>query len=111
MNKVVMFIWGLVIFGMCLIILMIGYKEQDRDYLKLSKEIKSAGKAYVHDNGINIKTGDSFVINIDDLINGQYVEEKEGLEKYCIEGVVYSNHVFLDDYELKINCENKETEE
>lgn len=111
MNKVVMFIWGLVIVGLCTVILMIGYKEQDRDYLKLTKEIKTAAKEYVKDNRANVKTGDSIIIYINDLISGQYVEENDKIKKYCIEGVVYSNHIFIDDYEVKINCDNKPVEE
>ena len=111
MNKVVMFIWGLVIVGMCTVILMIGYKEQDRDYNKLSKELKIAGKEYIKDNRVSVKIGDSTVIYIDDLIKGQYIGENEKIEEYCIEGVIYSNKVLIDGYDLKINCENKKAEE
>ena len=111
MNKVVMFVWGLVIVGMCTVILMIGYKEQDRDFLKISKELKASAKAYVHDNRIDIKIGDSTIIYVDDLIKGQYVEENEKIKEYCIEGIVYSNRIFIDEYKVNINCNNKEIEE
>jgi len=111
MNKVVMFIWGLIIFGMCSVILMIGYKEQDRDYIKLTKELKQAGQLYIKDNRISASIGDSVVINIDDLIKGQYIEEDKKIEDYCIEGVIFSNRILFDNYDIKINCKNKKIEE
>ena len=111
MNKIVMFIWGLVIVGMCTVIFMIGYKDQDRDFNKLSKELKIAGQEYVKDNRLSVKMGDSVIIYIDDLIKGQYIIENEKIEEYCIEGVVYSNKVLKDQYDIKINCNKKEIEE
>lgn len=111
MNKVVMFIWGLVIVGLCTVIFMIGYKEQDRDYISLSKELKTAGKSYVKDNRISTKIGDSVIIYVDDLIKGQYINENDKINDYCIEGVVYLNRIFIDEYDIKINCDNKKVEE
>ncbi len=106
-----MFVWGMVIVLMCTLIFMIGYKQQDRDYINLSKELKQAGKTYVHDNRISPKLGSSVIIYIDDLINGQYIKEDEKLKEYCVEGVVYSNELFIDSYSIRKNCNGKKTTE
>ena len=108
MNKIVMVVWGLVIVSMCALIFLIGYKQQDREYIKLSDELKTAGKSFIKDNNIKIKTGDSYIIYINELINGQYIEKNDKIEEYCIEGVVYSNEVFHDTYSIRINCKDKE---
>ena len=111
MNKVVMVIWGLVMVGLCTLVFMIGYKEQDREYIKLTKELKSATQAYVKDNRITGKIGDSIIIYIDDLKAGQYVGDNDKIDEYCIEGVIYTNSLLIDKYDMKINCDNKKTEE
>lgn len=111
MNKVVMVVWGLVITSMCTLIFAIGYKEQDRVYINLTKEIKQAGKLYVKDNRISMKIGDSKIISIDDLVKGQYIEKNEKIDEYCIEGVIYTNEILKDTYTIRINCESKEKNE
>ena len=110
MNKIVMVIWGLVIVGLCTLIFMIGYNKQDRDYINYVSELKKAGKSYVNDNRISIKVGDSIIIYIDDLIKNQYIKEDKKIEEYCIEGIVYSNELLIDNYSIKKNCEDKKTE-
>lgn len=111
MNKVVMFIWGLVIVGLCTVIFMIGYKEQDREFINFTKELKLAASTYVKDNRITAKTGDSVIIYIDDLIKGQYIDEDDKIKEYCIEGVIYSKQLFSNKYDIKINCNNEKIEE
>ncbi len=111
MNKVVMVVWGLVIVSMCTLIFAIGYKEQDRVYINLTKEIKQAGKLYVKDNRIKTKIGESKIIYIDDLIKGQYIEKNEKIDEYCIDGVIYSNEILKDSYTIRIDCKSKEKNE
>lgn len=111
MNKIVMVVWGLAVFGILTLIFMIGYKEQDRDYINLSKELETASKIYIKDNRLSASLGSSVIVYIDDLINGQYIEENDKIKEYCIEGIVYTNHLIKDSYTLRLNCEDKETEE
>jgi hypothetical protein len=108
MNKIVMVVWGLVIFSLCGLILLIGFKNQDREYIKYIDVVKTAGKSYIKDNRITTKLGDSYIINIDELVNGQYIEDDEKIKAYCIEGVVYTNTFLMDSYTVRTNCEDKE---
>ena len=112
MNRIVMVIWGLVIVSMCTLIYMIGYKQQDLDYLSIAKELKKAGETYANDNRLSLTTkiGNSSIIYIDDLLKGQYIKEDEKIQDYCIEGVVYSNNLIKDSYTIKQNCEGKKSE-
>ena len=111
MNKVVMVVWGLVIFALCTLIFMIGYKKQDRVLINLTNELTSSSKQYVKDNRITTNIGESKIIYIDDLIKGNYIQDNDKIEEYCIEGVIYSRTLLTTTYTLKINCENKKTEE
>ena len=108
MNKVTMVIWGLIIFALCFVILMLGFKQKQTDYYIYTTSLKDAGKQYVKDFGIEPKIGDSIIIKIDDLIDGQYIKEDEKLEKYCIEGIVYTKGIISGSYSLKQSCEVKE---
>jgi hypothetical protein len=89
---------------------MIGYKSQDRDYIAYSKELRVACKSYIKDNRLDVKIGETIIIYKDDLLNGQYIKEDENLEKYCIEGIAYSNNLIIDEFEIRKNCEDKNTE-
>ena len=109
MNKFVMVIWGLAVASIFVLIFMIGYKEQDRDYINLSNELKVASKTYIKDNRLSASLGGSIIVYIDDLINGNYIEENDKIEEYCIEGIVYTNNLLKDSYTLRVNCEDKET--
>ena len=111
MNKISMFIQGIVIFALCSIVLIIGYKQKDTKLDDYSVIIQDAAKAYIHDNGIKPKLSQSYVVKIQDLIDGGYIKEDDKLKEYCITGVIYSNNLVKDTYSIEKNCEeNKEQE-
>ena len=91
----------------CLILLicLIGVRQKDYDYAKLSKELISACKEYMADNNIETALSNSFVVYIDELIEKNYVKESENLDKYCVTEVVYFNGILQDDYKIINNCE------
>ena len=107
MNKLVMVVWGLIIVALCMIILMIGYKkkETDKEFLNLQSNLKQATKLYLKDNNIDLKISESTKIYIDDLINGEYIEDSEELKTYCVDSVVYSNGILKDIFKVNTNCE------
>lgn len=111
MNKIVMVVWGICIVGLFTLILLIGYKEQDKDYINFQNELKKASEKYIYDNRLKTKLGSSIIVYIDDLIKGQYIEENDKIDEYCIEGIVYTNNLLKDTYTFKTNCEDKKIEE
>jgi len=111
MNKIVMVVWGLVVASMLFLVLMIGYKKQDKTYINLTKELKSASERYIKDNGLGAKVGDSVIVFVKDLIDGNYIKENEVIDDYCIDGIIYSHDIIKDQYTIRTNCEDKKNEE
>ena len=109
MNKIVMVVWGLVISSMLFLILMIGYKKQDRTYIKLTEDLKNASEKYIKDNNLGSKVGDSVIVFIRDLIEGNYIKENEVIDEYCIDGIIYTNDLIKDQYTIRTYCEDKDT--
>ena len=107
MNKYIMFVWVCVIFLFLTLILLIGYKEKDKAYSKVEKELKLATKAYISDKGLTPKISRSVIIYTKDLVDGNYIVP-DYLEEYCIKDVVFSNGLFYDEYTIEKDCENKE---
>ena len=91
----------------CLILLicLIGVRQKDFDYDKLSKELIKASKKYMADNKIETSISNSFVVYIDDLIEKKYIKDSEELDKYCVSEVVYFNGLLQDDYKIINKCE------
>lgn len=108
MNRLVMVIWGLTITLMCTLIFVIGYKQQDKEYIQIVKNLKKASEIYVKSNGIKAKVSESVIIDLNDLIDGQYVEYNSKYDDYCINGVIYSKGIFNDSYKIREQCEDKE---
>ena len=107
MNKKIMIVWGMLIFLMCTLLLLIGFKYKDTDYMRLEIDLRNATKAYMKKNNLNPKISESVKVFIDELINDNYVNE-ESAKKYCIKSVTYSNGILVDDYEIEKECENEE---
>ena len=108
MNKLTMFIWGLTILMLCTLILIIGYRKQDKVFLDLSASLELGASRYVEKNNIKLKFNESSKIYIEDLIKDNYIEEDENIEKYCIDSVLVYKGLFGYKYALNENCEDKE---
>ena len=107
MNKLVMVVWGLTIFALCTLVLMIGYKHKDKedDLSGLQSNLKQAVQMYMKDHNINLGLSESTKVYIDDLVEEEYINKGEDIDKYCIDNVVYSNGIFKDSVTLNRNCE------
>ena len=108
MNKLTMFIWGLIIFMMFGIILVIGYKKQDKVFLELSASLEGATKRYIENKKIDLKFNESSKIYLEDLINEEYIEYDKDMDKYCIDSVIVTKGLLRNDYKIDTDCKDKE---
>lgn len=103
-----MVVWGLTIFAMCGLILAIGYKTQDKEYLSLTSDLKEVATKYVKDKKISIKFNESSVVFVKDLINEEYIDDNKKIDEYCIKSVVLRKTLFSYKYTINIDCEKEE---
>ena len=108
MSKKLMVVQFFTVTCLVLLICLIGVKQKDFTFDKLSKELISACKKYMADNNIETSISNSFVVYIDELIEKEYIKDSEDLDKYCISEVVYFNGILYDDYEIIENCKKNE---
>ena len=66
----------------CLVLLicLIGVRQKDFTFDKLSKELVNACKKYMADNNIETSVSNSFVVYIDELIEKEYIKDSESLD-------------------------------
>ena len=107
MNKKLMIIWGMLVIIICLTLLLIGFSKKDKVLLKLERELKTSSKKYINDNHIKIGFNESYVIKINDLIDGNYIDD-ENIDEYCIKKIIVSKGIFLYEYEINKDCSDKE---
>ena len=108
MNRVTMVIWGLIIFTLWGVILVIAYKEQDRTYINLTADLKDVAKRYINKKNIDLKINESYKVYINDLEEENYINSDENIEKYCIESIVITKDLFKYSYQINKDCNNKE---
>ena len=104
MNKFTMFIWGTIIFFLWAVILFIGYKKQDRTYIKLTNNIQNASIQYIKNNSIDLKLNESVKIYIVDLYKDELLKKDKNIEKYCIDSIVVSKDIFKYNYIINKEC-------
>ena len=109
MNKRIMVIWGMLVFIVIATLLIIGFNKKDKVLFRLEREIKISSREYIKDNKINIKFGESHVINISDLIDNNYIKVNDNLSKYCIKGVIVYKGLLLNEYTIEKECEKETT--
>ena len=105
MNKTVMVIWGLIIIMLCTLLYLIGYNERDVDYINFQNDLKHATRKYIKDKGLSTKNQ---LVFTSELLEDNYYKDKEDIEKYCVESVVYNETIFKDEFIINKNCDIKE---
>ena len=108
MNRVTMFIWGLIIFILWGVIIAIAYTKQDRVYINLTSDLKDVTKRYINKKNINLKYNESYKVYIDDLKEANYINNDEKINEYCIESIVVTKDLFKYSYEFNKDCKNEE---
>lgn len=108
MSKTIMTVWAMIIVLLCTSLIFISNGLRDKVLFKLEREIKISAKEYVKDNNVDIPMGSSFIINVADLIDKEYLKENEDIEKYCIKTILVSRGIILKEYKVEKECEKKD---
>ena len=109
MNKFTMVIWGLLIFSLWGVILLIAYKQRDTEYLEFENNMKKTVEVYIKKKKIDLKFNESTKIYIKDLIEEEYIkEDDENIKKYCVDSVVIYKGLLKTDYQLNMDCGSEE---
>ena len=104
MNKVTMFVWGFIIFTIWGVILFLGFKNQDKDYINLTNDLKKASTQYLKNNNINLGFNETYKIYTEDLIKDEYTNDEEKIEEYCIDSIAVSKGLIINDYKFNKEC-------
>lgn len=107
-NRIVMVLWGLIIFGMWGIIITIAYKQKDLEYESLASDLKKAASIYIKRKDIKLSLNESYKIYIDDLKNENFINNDEKIKDYCIDSIVVSKDIFNYSYEINKECKSEE---
>ena len=104
MNKKIMALWCLLVILFLTLILLIGLKEKDFNYIRFEFDLKRATKKYIDKNNITPKIASSIIVDVDDLVESNYIK-KDKVKKYCIKSVFFSNRILFDKYKIEKECE------
>lgn len=88
---------------------MYAYNQKDKNYIALQNSIKDATIKYLDNKNIVTDINESTIVFMTDL-ESLFDIDKDKIDNYCIESVVYSNKLIKDEFTFNINCneENKE---
>lgn len=100
-----MILWFYVIFGLILIICLIGVRQKDYDYENMKKEVISATKKYMLEKNMDIDINSSMLVFVSDLVKAKYIKQ-EDIEDYCFDSVVYFNGLLEDEYKIYEECKD-----
>ena len=109
MNRFTMVLQALIVSGLLGIVLVIGYNQQDKEYIKYTKELKLACQKYMEDNRTKLKFNETTLIFIKDLLDKEYIKEVK--EEYCIYSVSYTKGLLFGKYKANKDCDIKDEEE
>lgn len=105
MNKTIMAIWGSIVVLICIFLIFLAKKDEDKVYKNIEKDIIVATKSYIDDKELMPKIGYSVVVNVDELVLNNYIQYTDTIDKYCLNKVVVSRGVIDSQYEVKTDCE------
>ncbi len=107
MNKFrfTMALQAFLVVGIFLIIILIAYSNQDKEYISYSKEVRKACEKYVLDKKISLKFNESYVIFIKDLLDEEYIEKNN--DKFCVYSVTYTRGI-IKKFKANKDCNIKD---
>ncbi len=108
MSKTIMAVWAMIIVLICASLIFISNGLRDKVLFKLEKDIKVSTREYIKDNNIKISMGSTYIVNVSDLIEKEYLKEDENIEKYCIKTILVSRGIILKEYRIEKECEEKD---
>jgi hypothetical protein len=110
MSEKLMIIWASIIVLIMAVLLMTANNLRDDVLFKLEKDLKVAANKYVKEKE-KLSIGETTIIFPDTLLEQKYLSDKEVLKKYCIESIVLTKGLIINEIEINKNCEMIENEE
>lgn len=104
MNKTIMTVWSLIVVLICIFLVYLAKKDEDKVYINIEKDIINATKTYINDKDLMPNIGKSVVISVDELILNDYIEYKEDIDKYCLNNVVATKGIVDSEYKINKDC-------
>lgn len=104
MNKNIMILWGSLIILICGMLLILGFNLEDN---RIKRELISATNKYMKDNEIKLAPANATIVYINELIDLNYLEDSNKYEEKCINSVVVSRKILMNDYILSKDCNEK----
>lgn len=104
MNKTIMTVWSLIVVLICVFLIYLAKKDEDKVYINIEKDIISATKTYINDKDLMPNIGKSVVVSVDELILNDYIEYKEDIDKYCLNNVVATKGIIDSEYKINKDC-------
>ncbi len=108
MNKNIMIIWGMVVVLICASLIFISNNKRDKILFKLEHDIKVSTREYIKKNNIDVKYDEPCVISIKTLIENDFLDDDENIDKYCIKTVLVTKELFYKKYTINKECNEKE---
>ena len=103
-----MIIWGSLVVMICGMLVILGLNLEDN---KIERELRSATNHYIKDNNIKLSVADATIVYVSELIKDRYLENDEKYDKKCIDSVVVSKGLILNDYTINKECKNEKLSE
>ena len=103
-----MTVWISLIVLICGMLLILGYNLEDN---KIQREVKSAANNYIKDNNMTLSFGSASIVYLDELFEYKYLEDDDKYIDKCINSVVVTKGLILDDYQINILCEEENNNE
>ncbi len=102
MNRFTMALQAFIVVCLLGIVLVIGYSKQDKGYIEYTRGLRSACIQYMKDKNINPKIGETNIIFVSDLLDGEYIDEVK--EEYCIVSVIHRQGLLFGKYKANKDC-------
>ena len=103
-----MIIWGSLVVMICGMLVILGLNLEDN---KIERDLRSAVNHYIEDNNIKLSVANATIIYINELVEDEYIKDSKKYDENCIQSVVVSKGLILNDYTINKECKNEEVNE
>ena len=107
MNKATMIIWGMLIFLLWSIFLLIAYNEQDKEYMKLESDLKYVTARYLDKKNIKLDINETYKVFITDLEEEHLINDDTKIKEYCVDNIVVTRNIFRNSYLINKECKEE----
>ena len=103
-----MIIWGSLVVMICGMLVILGLNLEDN---KIERELKSAANHYIENNNIKLSMASATIIYVKELVKDEYIEDSKKYDEKCIQSIIVSKGLILNDYTINKECKNEEVSE